>query len=103
MTLAQPTNDVETISSHANALLKKEWGIGEPIRLIGVGISNLAPEQLSLWDQTLKVEKDETAEQLDSAIRALRDKFGDAAVHFVDHALHQFHRTRRAGHDAGSQ
>ena len=84
MTLAQPTNDVETISSHANDLLKKEWKIGEPIRLIGVGVSNLAPEQLSLWDQALKVEKDETAEQLDSAIRALRDKFGDEVVKWGD-------------------
>ncbi len=84
MTLAQPTNDVETISSHATALLKKEWEIGEPIRLIGVGVSNLAPEQLSLWDQALKVEKDETGEQLDSAIRALRDKFGDEVVKWGD-------------------
>ena len=83
-TLAQPTNDVEIISNHATALLKKEWEIGEPIRLIGVGVSNLAPEQLSLWDQALKVEKDETAEQLDSAIRALRDKFGDEVVKLGD-------------------
>ena len=84
MTLSQPTNDVETISSHATALLKKEWEIGEPIRLIGVGVSNLAPEQLSLWDQALKVETDETTEQLDSAIRALRDKFGDEVVKWGD-------------------
>ena len=84
MTVAQPTNDVETISSHASALLKKEWEIGEPIRLIGVGVSNLAPEQLSLWDQAEKVEKDETAEKLDSAIRALRDKFGDEVVKWGD-------------------
>ncbi|MBK5109058.1 MAG: DNA polymerase IV [Anaerolineales bacterium] len=80
MTIAQPTNDEETISSHATALLKKELKIGEPIRLIGVGVSNLAPEQLNLWDQALKVEKDETAEQLNSAIRALREKFGDEVV-----------------------
>jgi DNA polymerase-4 len=84
MTLAQPTNDVETISNYASALLKKEWVIGDPIRLIGVGVSNLAPEQLSLWDQDLKVEKEETDEQLDSAIRALRDKFGDEVVKWGD-------------------
>jgi len=84
MTLSQPTNEVDTISSNAISLFKKEWKIGDPIRLIGVGVSGLAPEQLSLWDQASKSEKDETDKLLDSAISDLREKFGEEVLKWGD-------------------
>lgn len=84
VTLSQPTNEVDTISSNAVSLFKKEWKIGEPVRLIGVGVSGLAPEQLSLWDQAAKVENDETAERLDTAISDLREKFGEGVLKWGD-------------------
>jgi DNA polymerase-4 len=77
LTLLQPTNSGEIISGNAVALFKKEWKTGEPIRLIGVGVSSLAPEQLSLWDLANQENPDETDEQLDLVIRELRKKFGD--------------------------
>lgn len=80
LTLGQPTNDAATIASNATDLFRKEWKSGEPIRLIGVGVSSLAPEQLSLWDQSIRPEKNETAEKLDTAIRDLREKYGDSVL-----------------------
>ena len=84
MTLNSPTNDDVIISLSAVALFKKEWKSGEPVRLIGVGVSGLAPEQLSLWDWDLNSEKDEPDDRLDVAIRDLRDKFGDSVLQWGD-------------------
>jgi len=84
VTLTSPSNDEEIISLTAAALFKKEWKSGEPVRLIGVGVSGLAPEQLSLWDWDGNSEKDEPDERLDGAIRDLREKFGDSVLKWGD-------------------
>jgi DNA polymerase-4 len=84
VTLSQPTNETQSISGNAISLFKKEWKLGEPVRLIGVGVSGLAPEQLSLWDQAAKVENDQTAERLDSAISDLQEKFGEGVLKWGD-------------------
>ncbi len=86
MTLSQPTNEVDSISSNAIALFKKEWKTGEPIRLIGVGVSSLTPEQLSLWDQPAVEKNHETDERLNKAVRNLRQKFGDEVLKWGDDA-----------------
>jgi DNA polymerase-4 len=86
MTLSQPTNEVDSISGNAIALFKKEWKTGEPIRLIGVGVSSLAPEQLSLWDQAAAKKNYETDERLNMAVRNLRKKFGDDVLKWGDDA-----------------
>lgn len=79
-TMNQPTNDSQIIYDLARALFFKEWKSGQPIRLIGVGVSGLAPEQLNLWNyQDRKIET-RINEQLNSAITDLRDKFGDQVL-----------------------
>lgn len=80
LTLNQPTNQHETIRSAAENLFKKAWEKGEPVRLIGVGISGLAPEQLLLWDHQPNVKGSESDTHLSSAISNLRQKYGDDIV-----------------------
>jgi DNA polymerase-4 len=80
VTLHQPTNNSEVISERAIELFRKEWKTGESIRLIGVGVSGLAPEQLSLWDQPGTIEKDESADRLESVIRDLQEKYGEEVL-----------------------
>jgi DNA polymerase-4 len=80
LTLNQPTNQHEMIRTAAETLFKKAWKKGEPIRLIGVGVSGLAPEQLLLWDHQQKNKESESDDQLSSVIDDLRQKFGDDIV-----------------------
>ena len=84
VTLNHPSNQNNTISETAIALFKKEWQQGEPIRLIGVGVSGLAPEQLNLWDYNNNSVNSETDKRLDSAIRDLREKFGNGVLQWGD-------------------
>jgi DNA polymerase-4 len=84
VTLNQPSNENATIAKTAVGLFKKEWKVGDPIRLIGVGVSGLAPEQLSLWDQNSKLINHEKDERLNSAISDLQEKFGDNVVKWGD-------------------
>ena len=80
LTLNQPTNQHEMIRNAAEGLFKKAWTKGEPVRLIGVGISGLSPEQLLLWDHQPQVEGSESEVHLSSAISNLRKKYGDDIV-----------------------
>ena len=84
VTINQPSNQTETIATTAIGLFKKEWVKGEAIRLIGVGVSGLAPEQLNLWNYNSQSEKNESEKRLKSAISDLRDKFGDDVLHWGD-------------------
>jgi DNA polymerase-4 len=80
LTLNQPTNHQETIYNAAVSLFQKSWKMGEPVRLIGVGVSGLAPEQLTLWDHQNKISESESEKRLSAAINDLRQKFGDSIV-----------------------
>ena len=80
LTLNQPTNKHEMIRTAAETLFKKTWTKGKPVRLIGVGVSGLAPEQLLLWDHQQKNAESESDEHLSSAIDDLRQKFGGDIV-----------------------
>lgn len=74
-TLAQPTDDATTIHATAGALLARVWE-GQPVRLIGAGVSGLSEaRQLSLWDAP-----DERSERLYDAVRELRKRYGEAAI-----------------------
>lgn len=75
-TLEEPTQDAQPIFQAAAALLAKAWD-GYPIRLIGVGVSNLAPafQQPSLFDQPSP-----RKEKLDETLAALRARYGEKIV-----------------------
>ena len=76
-TLAQRTDQVAEITETAIDLLKAVRKPGQPVRLIGVGVSGLGPpiRQLSLWDTP-----SEKNQQLDAAIEELRQRFGDGII-----------------------
>ena len=79
MTLPSPTNDPDIIYQEASSLFKENWNGKTPIRLIGIGISQLQPpsKQLSLWDKT-----DYTKlAHLEAAIHQVRKKFGKDIIH----------------------
>lgn len=75
-TLAQPTDDDGPLYAAANRLLGTVWR-GQPVRLVGVGVSGLSSgaRQLGLWDKP-----DERAERLAQAIKTLRARFGAGAI-----------------------
>jgi DNA polymerase-4 len=76
-TLVQSTDRADEITNTAIELLHAVRKPGQPVRLIGVGVSGLgAPiRQLSLWDTP-----SEKTQQLDAAIEELRQKFGDEII-----------------------
>ncbi|MFU8826350.1 MAG: DNA polymerase IV [Brevefilum sp.] len=72
-TLPSPTNLDNEIYTMAAELFGENWPRGKPVRLIGVGVSNLSPpfRQLSLWDDQHAREG-----KLLSAVDALRERYG---------------------------
>ncbi|MCD4739202.1 MAG: DNA polymerase IV, partial [Anaerolineae bacterium] len=72
-TLPHPTNQDNDIYQAAKTLFTKTWQRGRPVRLIGVGVTNLQEprEQLKLWEAS-SVESDRLQETLDE----LRERFG---------------------------
>lgn len=84
LTLGQPTNEKQIIHTAAVKLFQKAWKKGEPVRLIGVGVSGLAPEQLNLWDYQIKAAEIETEKRLSTAIKDLQKKFGDSVLQWGD-------------------
>jgi DNA polymerase IV len=78
VTIGQPTNHDSVILSTALSLLEKEWCEGKGIRLIGVGVSQLEPEnyQLSLFDQDFQKEQ-----SLLKALDGLQERFGKNIIY----------------------
>lgn len=76
-TLSQPNDDSETIYATAKQLFVRLWQPGQPVRLIGVGVSGLTdpPRQMGLFDVP-----NERVEKLSSAVSAVRARFGDGAI-----------------------
>ena len=76
-TLPQPTDQDGEIYAAALQLFDKVWPVGRPVRLIGVGVSELQPtcRQLSLWDTDAERER-----RLLTTLDTLRERFGDRAV-----------------------
>jgi len=75
--LEQATDQDNEIYEIAIKILDKHWQQGRPIRLIGVGISDLGKpyRQLKLWDQ-----KDVETSQLLRAVDQLRSKYGQNII-----------------------
>jgi DNA polymerase-4 len=82
VTLSQPTNKEDVIYNAAEKLFQNSWKSGKPVRLIGVGSSGLAPEQLNLWEHHSKTNSIETDNKLNSVIHDLREKFGDQILNW---------------------
>ena len=79
--LTAPTDLDNEITLIALTLFNKTWTHGKPVRLIGVGVSGLDSsfQQLSLWNQD-SLSKNNKDRQLQIALDALRDRYGDTAV-----------------------
>ena len=75
-TLAQPVDDGATILATVRGLFGRIWH-GQPVRLIGVGVSGFqeVARQMSLWEQP-----DERSERLDGVVQALRKRYGEQAL-----------------------
>jgi DNA polymerase-4 len=77
VTSTTPTDEAKVIAAGAESLFAKVWTKGEPVRLIGVGVSGLdaRPRQLGLFD----VENIRQT-RLNEALSELKEKFGEGVV-----------------------
>jgi DNA polymerase IV len=77
VTLKAPTDRDNDIYQAAQALLTAAWSPGKPVRLIGVGVSNLMEpaEQLQLWDRSAQ-----KGRRLQEALDDVRTRFGRDAI-----------------------
>lgn len=78
-TLDQPTSAKEQISTMATSLLADVRAPGQPVRLIGVGVSgfDLGAQQPSLWDVAEEMAREE---KLRETLDDLRRRFGDGII-----------------------
>lgn len=76
--LSEPTDVTDVIYNTAKLLIKESWH-GEPLRLIGLSVTDIDRggfEQMSLFSD----ENKEKRKALDSTLDSIRGKFGNAAV-----------------------
>jgi len=76
-TLSHPTDVDEAFFREVRALFHRHWRKSSCLRLVGVGLSNLAPRagQDDLFDQELPLLR-----ELDLKVDAIREKYGKNAV-----------------------
>jgi DNA polymerase IV len=74
-TLDQPVDQDEAIYAAAHTLFRQHWPQGKAVRLLGVGISGFdtSAQQLRLWD-------DPQDNRLQSALDAIKDRFGENVI-----------------------
>lgn len=80
-TIGIPTDTVEEVYHEACRLMEVHWKEGNPVRLLGITLQNLAsknetPLQLDLFSYEDKPKKD----RLITAMDTLRDKYGEDAI-----------------------
>ncbi len=76
--LSDPTDVTDVIYNTAKQLIKESWH-GEPLRLIGISLTDVDRdgfEQISLFED----ENKEKRKALDSTLDSIRDRFGNGAV-----------------------
>lgn len=78
----QPVTDEAEITRLALQLLAENRPPGQPVRLIGVGVSGLGPavRQMSIWDLPSDPAAQARADRLNDAVQSLRKRFGPDAV-----------------------
>ena len=78
--MSTPTDDPSAIYEAANKLLCDVWTDARPVRLIGVGVSGIAPPaQLSLWDEE-PARRAEQEKKTEKALALLKARFGEGAL-----------------------
>ena len=79
VTLDQPTDMDSEIYALAARLFDQVWVDGRPVRLIGVGLGGFSQpnKQMGLWEDRAG---EEQAEELQSALDRLRDRFGETMI-----------------------
>ena len=81
--LSKPTSDEQVLLDTACRLFQEAW-TGEPVRLLGIRTAKLVdagePEQLSIFDMEPLQAADEKHRRLDTAMKKIREKYGDDAV-----------------------
>lgn len=80
-TLQHPVSNGEQIYDICLELFNREWHAGQPVRLIGVGVSSLTKEyiQLPLWNND-ETNKAQLNQRLLEAMDILHTKYGDHIV-----------------------
>ena len=82
LTLENPTDLTEDIYQTALTIIKTRWKMGNPVRLLGVTVSNI--EEGEVWYQgSLFADEDirrERLSRLTSVTDSIRDRFGERAV-----------------------
>jgi hypothetical protein len=75
---------LDVIYDTANRLLESAWQPGRPVRLIGVGVSNLGPpiRQLTLWNFDSERIISERESRLIAAVQILQEKYGNQVIHW---------------------
>jgi DNA polymerase-4 len=79
ITLDHPTRHDEVIHTAALDLFDRVWTTGQPVRLIGVGVSGFREqsEQLGLWE---KSSHSQEHAKLEATLDNLRERFGDSII-----------------------
>ena len=79
VTLEQPTRHDEALYTAALDLFDNVWTEGQPVRLIGVGVSGFreASEQLGLWESSASAQE---REKLEATLDQLRERFGESII-----------------------
>ena len=79
LTLDNPTDLDGDIYNSAIQLFDQVWVKGKPVRLIGVGLGGFGAQnqQMGLWDDR---DGERHAEELQSALDRLRDRFGETMI-----------------------
>lgn len=74
------TKDIYNVGAE---LLEENWDISRPVRLIGIGLSNIsdeAAEQISIFDITKSNTCDKKEEKLEKAVDIIRQRFGEDKI-----------------------
>ena len=80
--LDEYTCSTRLIRDTAVNLLRENWPVGKPIRMLSVGVTGLSldgAQQLSMFTDTAAADR---ARRLDDAVDSIRSKFGKEAVRF---------------------
>lgn len=88
VTLERPTNSTRALIDTSMALLRANWTMDKPVRLLSVTAANLLPEgqaceQLSLFEAADAPVRREKQKKLDRTVDALRQRFGERSVIFA--------------------